>query len=683
MKNLKLLFIPAAILTLIFTSCGGGDGSQADNAEVDSTAVASEAEFNYLAEQFADIKLIRYQIPGWENLSAKQKELIYYLYEAGLSGRDMIWDQNYRHNLEIRKALETILTSEAANRASAEWETFETYAKRVFFSNGIHHHYSMAKIPAEFSAEFLDELLAATGAKLSDEAKKAILDPEFDAKKVNLDPNLGLIKGSAVNLYAPDITEDEVNAYYKALIDTNDTEPISYGLNSRMERDADGNLYENVYKSGGLYGAAIDKVAYWLSKAADVAENKAQGDALRLLVEYYKTGDLEKWDDYNIAWSSATEGDIDYIQGFVEVYNDPKGYRGSYESIVQIKDFEASDRMKVLMQNVQWFEDNSSIMDEHKKDTVKGVTYKVVNVAGEAGDASPSTPIGVNLPNANWIRAKHGSKSVSLGNIVHAYAQAPSSGFSEEFIRTEELRARSKEHGGLAGKLHTALHEVVGHASGKLNPGVGTPKETLGSYASTLEEGRADLVALYYLLDPKLVEFGLMPSTEVGMAEYDSYIRNGMMLQLRRIEAGESIEEAHMRNRQLVASWAYEKGMEENVIEKVVEDGKTFFEVRDYEKLRVIFGELLKEIQRVKSEGDYEAGQALVENYGVKVDKDLHEEVLARAEKLNSAPYGGFVNPRLVPVMEGDKISDIKVEYPEVFLDQMLEYGENYGFLNK
>ena len=683
MKNLKLLFIPAAILTLIFTSCGGGDGSQADNAEVDSTAVASEAEFNYLAEQFADIKLIRYQIPGWENLSAKQKELVYYLYEAGLSGRDMIWDQNYRHNLEIRMALETILTSEAANRASAEWETFETYAKRVFFSNGIHHHYSMAKIPAEFSAEFLDELLAATGAKLSDEAKKAILDPEFDAKKVNLDPNLGLIKGSAVNLYAPDITEDEVNAYYKALIDTNDTEPISYGLNSRMERDADGNLYENVYKSGGLYGAAIDKVAYWLSKAADVAENKAQGDALRLLVEYYKTGDLEKWDDYNIAWSSATEGDIDYIQGFVEVYNDPKGYRGSYESIVQIKDFEASDRMKVLMQNVQWFEDNSSIMDEHKKDTVKGVTYKVVNVAGEAGDASPSTPIGVNLPNANWIRAKHGSKSVSLGNIVHAYAQAPSSGFSEEFIRTEELRARSKEHGGLAGKLHTALHEVVGHASGKLNPGVGTPKETLGSYASTLEEGRADLVALYYLLDPKLVEFGLMPSTEVGMAEYDSYIRNGMMLQLRRIEAGESIEEAHMRNRQLVASWAYEKGMEENVIEKVVEDGKTFFEVRDYEKLRVIFGELLKEIQRVKSEGDYEAGQALVENYGVKVDKDLHEEVLARAEKLNSAPYGGFVNPRLVPVMEGDKISDIKVEYPEVFLDQMLEYGENYGFLNK
>jgi dipeptidyl-peptidase III len=683
MKNLKFLFIPATILALIFTACGGGDASHGDDAAVDSTATDSVAEFNYLAEEFADIKLIRYQIPGWENLSTKQKELIYYLYEAGLSGRDMIWDQNYRHNLEIRKALETILTSEAANRESGEWEKFETYAKRVFFSNGIHHHYSMVKIPAEFSAEFLDELLTSTGATLGDEAKKAILDPEFDAKKVNLDPTLGLIKGSAVNLYAPDITEEEVNAYYEALIDTNDLEPISYGLNSRMERDQDGNLFENVYKSGGLYGAAIDKVTYWLSKAADVAENKAQGDALRLLVEYYNTGDLEKWDDYNIAWSSATEGDIDYIQGFVEVYNDPKGYRGSYESIVQIKDFEASDRMKVLMENVQWFEDNSSIMDEHKKDTVKGVTYKVVNVAGESGDASPSTPIGVNLPNANWIRTKHGSKSVSLGNIVHAYAQTPSSGFSEEFIRTEELRARSKEHGSLAGKLHTALHEVVGHASGVINPGVGTPKETLESYASTLEEGRADLVALYFLLDPKLVEFGLMPSTEVGMAEYDSYIRNGMMLQLRRIEAGESIEEAHMRNRQLVASWAYEKGLEENVIEKVVEDGKTYFEVRDYEKLRVIFGELLKEIQRVKSEGDYKAGQALVEDYGVKVDKALHEEVLARAEKLNSAPYGGFVNPRLVPVMEGDKISDISVEYPEVFLDQMLEYGTNYGHLTE
>ncbi|GAB5538942.1 MAG: dihydrofolate reductase [Salibacteraceae bacterium] len=681
MKKTSLPFLYLLALVFALQSCAGSGGDNATETIEDSTVVAETDDFEYLAEQFADLKIIRYRIPGWDKLTPKQKELVYYLYEAGLSGRDMIWDQNYRHNLEIRNALETIIENYSGDKTSEEWNKFETYAKRVFFSNGIHHHYSMAKLPAEFSAEYLDQLLSQTGATVSDEAKRAILDPEFNAKKVNLDPDKGLLKGSAVNLYAPDITEAEVDAYYAAMVDKSDKEPISYGLNSRMERDADGNLMENVYKSGGLYGPAIDKVVYWLEKAAAVAENPAQGDALKLLIEYYKTGDLKIWDEYNIAWTKATEGDIDYIQGFVEVYNDPKGYRGSYESIVQIKDFDASERMKVLMDNVQWFEDNSSIMDEHKKANVVGVTYKVVNVAGEAGDASPSTPIGVNLPNANWIRATHGSKSVSLGNIVSAYAEAPSKGFSEEFIRTEELRARSKEHGKLAGKLHTALHEVVGHASGKLNEGVGTPKETLKSYASTLEEGRADLVALYFLLDPQMVEYGLMPSLEVGMAEYDSYIRNGMMLQLRRLEKGEQIEEAHMRNRQLVASWAYERGMEDNVIEKVVEDGKTYFEVRDYEKLRVIFGELLREIQRIKSEGDYEAGQALVENYGVKVDPELHQEVLDRAEKLNSAPYGGFINPRLVPVMEGDKITDVTVEYPSDFLGQMMEYGEHYGYL--
>lgn len=681
MKKISFWAIIALTLTITLQSCAGNSGDQNTEPVEDSTAVTEADGFEYLAEQFADLKIIRYRIPGWDKLSAKQKELVYYLYEAGLSGRDMIWDQNYRHNLEIRKALETIMANYSGDKASDDWKNFEVYAKRVFFSNGIHHHYSMAKIPAEFSTEYLDQLLSETGAVLSDEAKKAILDPEFDNKKVNLDPSKGLLKGSAVNLYAPDVTEAEVDAFYAAMVDKEDKEPISYGLNSRMEKDADGNLMENVYKSGGLYGPAIDKVVYWLEKAAGVAENQAQGDALKLLIEYYKTGDLKIWDDYNIAWTKATEGDIDYIQGFVEVYNDPKGYRGSYESIVQIKDFDASERMKVLMDNVQWFEDNSSIMDEHKKANVVGVTYKVVNVAGEAGDASPSTPIGVNLPNANWIRATHGSKSVSLGNIVSAYAEAPSKGFSEEFIRTEELRARSKEHGKLAGKLHTALHEVVGHASGKLNDGVGTPKETLKSYASTLEEGRADLVALYFLMDSQLVEYGLMPSLEVGMAEYDSYIRNGMMLQLRRLERGEQIEEAHMRNRQLVASWAYERGMEDNVIEKVEENGKTYFEVRDYEKLRVIFGELLREIQRIKSEGDYEAGQALVENYGVKVNADLHEEVLSRAEKLNSAPYGGFINPKLVPVMEGETITDVKVEYPADFTEQMLEYGKNYGYL--
>jgi dipeptidyl-peptidase III len=681
MRKINLFALSILTVSLSLQSCGGGEEKPAEPA-ADTTAVEeTEDDFEYLAEQFADLKIVKYKIPGWDKLTAKQKELVYYLYEAGLSGRDMIWDQNYRHNLEIRSALEAIFNNYTGDKTSEDWMKFETYAKRVFFSNGIHHHYSMSKIPAEFPQAYFESLMSEAGASLSDEALKAIFDPKFDAKKVNLDPDKGLIQGSAVNLYGPNMTDADVDKFYGAMIDKNNPEPISYGLNSRLEKDANGKVFENVYKSGGLYGAAIDKVVYWLEKAAGVAENKAQADALKLLVEYYKTGDLKKWDDYNIAWTSATDGDIDYIQGFVEVYNDPKGFRGSYESVVQIKDFDASERMKTLMDNVQWFEDNSSIMPEHKKESVVGVTYKVVNVAGEAGDASPSTPIGVNLPNANWIRAKHGSKSVSLGNIVHAYDKSSTGGFSEEFIRTEEQRNRSKEHGTLAGKLHTALHEVVGHASGKLNDGIGTPKETLKSYASTLEEGRADLVALYFLLDPKMVEFGLMPSLEVGKAEYDSYIRNGMMLQLRRIEKGESIEEAHMRNRQMVAGWCYEKGLSENVIEKKVVEGKTYFEVNDYEKLRVLFGDLLREIQRIKSEGDYEAGRALVENYGVKVDAALHNEVLERAEKLNSAPYGGFINPRLVPVMEGDVITDVKVEYPAVFLEQMLEYGTNYGFL--
>lgn len=684
MKKLNLLVYPLLFSGFALQSCGGA-GEKPAESQQDSTVVETndeDGDFVYMTEQFADLKLIRYRIPGWDKLTAKQKELVYYLYEAGLSGRDMIWDQNYRHNLEIRHALETIIQNYSGEKSGADWDNFMVYAKRVFFSNGIHHHYSRTKLPSTFIAEYLDHLLAESGAQMSDEAKKAILDPTFDYKKVNQDPTIGLIESSAVNLYAPGITDKEVEAFYDKLINKEDSQPISYGLNSRMEKDKNGKLFENVYKSGGLYGAAIDKIIYWLDKAAGVAENQAQGDALRLLIEYYKTGDLKIWDEYNIAWTQATEGDIDYIQGFVEVYEDPKGFRGTYESIIQINDFDASERMSVLMNNVQWFEDNSSIMDEHKKKNVVGVTYKVVNVAGESGDASPSTPIGVNLPNANWIRAKHGSKSVSLGNIVAAYDKAGGKGFMEEFVHTEELRARAKEHGALAGKLHTALHEVVGHASGKLNKGIGTPKETLKSYSSTLEEARADLVALYFLLNPKLVEYGLMPSLEVGKAEYDSYIRNGMMLQLRRIVPGEEIEEAHMRNRQLVAAWCYEKGMADNVIEKLSIDGKTYFVVNDYEKLQVLFGELLREIQRIKSEGDYEAGRALVEKYGVKVDKALHEEVLQRAEKLDSAPFGGFINPKLVPVMEGDKITDVKVEYPDDFLNQMLEYGNNYGFLD-
>jgi dipeptidyl-peptidase-3 len=681
MKKLHLLIYPFLISGMTLQACGG-EGTPTEQVSQSDTTASDDDQFEYFAEQFADLKIIRYQIPGWDKLTAKQKEYVYYLYEAGLAGRDIIWDQNYRHNIAIRKALETIITNYSGDKTSEDWNNFMIYAKRVFFSNGIHHHYSMAKITPNFTQEYFSTLLEESrGSALNEEALKAMFDPSFDAKKVNLDPDKGLVKGSAVNFYSPDLTEAEVDAYYAKVIDKNDPEPISYGLNSMLMRNSQGEIEEFVYKSGGLYGSAIDKIIYWLEKASGVTENQPQADALKILIEYFRTGDLKKWDEYNIAWVGATEGDIDYIQGFVEVYNDPKGYTGSYESIIEINDFDASERMKMLMDNVQWFEDNSSIMDEYKKKNVVGVTYKVVNTAGEAGDASPSTPIGVNLPNANWIRSKHGSKSVSLGNIVHAYDKSGGKGFAEEFIRTEELRARSKEYSTLAGKLHTALHEVVGHASGQLNPGVGTPKETLKSYASTLEEGRADLVALYFLLDPKMVELGLMPSLEVGKAEYDSYIRNGMMLQLRRLEPGEVIEEAHMRNRQMVAAWCYEKGMADKVIEKKVIDGKTYFEVNDYEKLRGLFGELLREIQRIKSEGDYNAGRALVENYGVQVDADLHAEVLKRAEKLNSAPYGGFINPKLVPVMQGGKMVDVKVEYPSDFLEQMLDYGANHSFL--
>lgn len=649
---------------------------------VDSSAmVMQEPTFEYLAEQFADLKIIRYQIPGFDKLTPSQRVLVYYLNQAGLSGRDIIWDQNYHHNLRIRRALETIVLHYTGDKSSDDWNKFLTYTKRVWFSNGIHHHYSMNKIMPEFSEIYFRTLLASTNQMLEEHVIESMFKADVDAKKVNLDPDKGLLKASAVNFYAEGITEAEVDAFYAKMMDKSDAEPISYGLNSKIVKNANGELEEKVYKLDGLYGPAIKEIVYWLEKAVTVAENEAQADALKLLIEYYKTGDLETWDAYNIAWVNATEGDIDYINGFIEVYNDPKGYRGSYESVVEITDFEASAQMKVLADNVQWFEDNSSIMDEHKKTNVKGVSYKVVNVAGEAGDASPSTPIGVNLPNANWIRATHGSKSVSLGNIVAAYAEAGSKGLLEEFAYSEEEVARAKAHGKLGGKLHTALHEVVGHASGRLNAGVGTPKETLKSYASTLEEGRADLVALYYLMDEKMVELGLMPSLEVGKAEYDSYIRNGMMMQLRRLEVGEVIEEAHMRNRQLVASWAYEKGMADNVIEKVVREGNTYFVINDYMKLRDIFGQLLREIQRIKSEGDYAAGKALVENYGVQVDQDIHNEVLTRSAKYAGAPYGGFINPRLVPVKVNGEVVDIQVEYPDNFTDQMLEYAYKYSFL--
>lgn len=681
--NIKSM-VAATMAASFLMACGGGNetAEEKELAKEMIEVTGDTTNFVWSPEKFADIKMIRYQIPGWEKLTAKQRMYAYHLTQAGYEGRDIIWDQNYRHNLAIRKGLESIYTSFQGNKETTEWKAFDTYVKRVWFSNGIHHHYSMNKIIPGFTQEYLHDINSESNGLLTDELIEVICNPEIDAKKVSLDPKQDLLLASATNFYGPDVTEAEAIAFYKAKMNPDDPKPISYGLNSKLVKSEDGTLREEVFKSGGLYGAAIDKIVGHLEEAIKVAENQKQADALKLLIEYYNTGDLKTWDAYNIAWVEATEGDIDYINSFIEVYNDPIGYRGSFESVVEINDFEASERMATVMQYVQWFEDNSTIMDEHKKANVKGVTYKVVNVAGESGDASPSTPIGVNLPNANWIRTEHGSKSVSLGNLINAYDMAGSEGILHEFAFDSNEVALAKAHSVEAGKLHTALHEVVGHASGKINPGVGTPKETLKNYSSTLEEARADLVALYFMQDPKLMEIGLMSSMDVGKAEYSNYIRNGLMLQLRRIEPGDIVEEAHMRNRQLVAAWAYEKGQDENVIEKKVVDGKTYFVVNDYAKLRVIFGELLKEIQRIKSEGDYEAGMALVENYGVQVDQDIHAEVLARTEHLNIPPYGGFINPELVPIKdENGTIIDVKVTYPASFAEQMLHYATVYGNL--
>ena len=672
-------FFLMVMTSVVLFSCGGS--SSEETTDTDSTSASFEKQKNE-GNVFADIQVLQYNIPGFDKLSLDQKKLVYYLYEAGLSGRDIIWDQNYRHNLAIRSALENIYANYEGDKTTTEWNNFEVYLKRIWFSNGIHHHYSMDKFIPQFSREYFEQLMEETGTELDVTIVDIMFDPEADKKRVSLDASKDLIQASATNFYRPEITEEDVDAFYAEKMANAGEHPVEFGLNSQLVKNENGEVVEKVWKVGGMYGEALSEVVSWLKKAKGVAENKKQADALGLLIEYYETGDLRKWADYNIAWSQATEGDIDYIQGFVEVYGDPVGMRGSYESIVQVNDFEASKRMKVLAENAQWFEDNSPIMDEHKKANVVGVSYKVVNVAAEAGDASPSTPIGVNLPNSNWIRAEHGSKSVSLGNIVLAYEEAGGEGILEEFAHDQEEIDRAKKYGKIGSKMHTAMHEVIGHASGKLNPGVGTPKETLKNYSSTLEEARADLVALYYLLDEKLVNLGLIESIEVGKAEYDDYIRNGMMVQMRRLEPGADIEEAHMRNRQLVASWAFEKGQSDNVVERIEKDGKTYFEIHDYNKLRDIFGQLLREIQRIKSEGDYEAGKALVENYGVKVDKDLHEQVLSRSEALDIPPYSGFVNPILEPVRnEAGEITDIKVTQPESFEDQMLFYSKHYGYL--
>jgi dipeptidyl-peptidase-3 len=655
--------------------------------------VEDEAEWKWVTEQFADLRILRYKVPGFDELPLAQKELLYYLSEAAIAGRDIIYDQNYKHNLYVRHTLENILQTYSGEKSGAKWEAFQTYLKQVWFASGIHHHYSASKLEPQFDYAYFETLVRGSdqagfplqeGESVDDLLAKlepVLFDPSIDPIKTNQNEGADLVAESANNFYEG-VTQAEVEAFYDAKIDKKSKTPISYGLNSKLMK-VDGEIVEKTWKVGGMYSPAIEKIVFWLKKAAAVAESPEQGLALELLVKYYESGDLADFDAYNIAWVKDTKSDIDVINGFIEVYADAMGYRGTFESVVQLTDPEASKRIVAISENAQWFEDNSPIMDEHKKADVKGISARVINVVMESGDASPSTPIGINLPNANWIRAEHGSKSVNLANITNAYDEASkSSGVLQEFAWSEEEIALAKEFGSLSDNLHTDMHEVIGHASGKINPGIGTPKETLKSYASALEEGRADLVALYYLMDPKLVELGLIPSLDAGKEQYNSYIRNGLMLQLRRLKVGDDIQEAHMRNRYFITRWALEKGGPENVIEKKVRDGKSYYFINDYAKLRDLFGQLLREIQRIKSEGDYEAGKALVENYGVKVDQEIHQEVLDRVAKLNIAPYSGFINPVLEPVMDASgKITDVKITYPDDFTKQHLYYGEKYAFL--
>ena len=681
--------LPFFLFTGLLFSCAspgpdfGEDGMPAE--ETESTAGEPDANgFVWKTEQFADLKMIRYQVPGWNKLSQDQRKLAYCLTQAGLSGRDMMYDQNNRYNLRVRHMIDEAHRNFSGDRSTKGWERFHTFAKRVWFSNGIHHHYSNAKITPECSRAYFEHVVTESGVALEAdlmEALDALYDSAREAKKVELDAEKGLVEASAVNFYGPGVTTAEAQAYFDAY-ELNRTNPVEKGLNSRLIKADDGSIVEETYKVGGLYGPALEQVCYWLEQAQQYAENDKQAAALRHLVDYYRTGDLEKWSLYNMNWVKDTEGDIDYINGFVEVYNDPLGYTGSYETIVQIKDFDASERMAVMMDNAQWFEDHMPFMDEHKKKEVVGITYNVVNVVGEAGDASPSTPIGVNLPNANWIRTLHGSKSVSLGNIIDAYDNAGGGGLTDEFAFDDAEKGRAKSHGTLAGKIHTAFHEVIGHASGQLEPGVAEPASTIKEYASTLEEGRADLVALYFMLDEKLIELGLVKNLETGRCEYDSYIRNGMLMQLRRLAVGDDIEEAHMRNRAWVSHWVVERAAEDDCIREINQDGKTYYNIVDYDRVRELFGELLREVQRIKSQGDYDAAKALVEGYGVKVDPVIHQQVLDRAEALGIAPYGGFINPELVPSTdESGNLLDVELSYPDNFTDQMLKYGEAHGHL--
>lgn len=690
----RKLLLPVC-LSLALAACKSGDNEMAlANNKVsltDSVKTEDSGEFKYVSEQFADLRVLRYKIEDFDQLSLQQKELLYYLYEAALCGRDITWDQNYKYNLTIRKLIEAIVSDPSNDTNNPEYQKFLVYAKRVWFSSGIHHHYSSDKFVPECSKDFFAELVhKIEPAKLplmSGETLDnfigfiipVIFDPNISAKKVELDPSKDLVTSSAVNFYEG-VNQKEVTEFYEKQIDKKSKTPVMTGLNSKLVKE-NGIIVEKKWMVGGMYTAAIEKIVFWLEKASSVAENPLQKDALDKLITYYKTGDLKDFDAYCIAWVKDTESAIDVVNGFIEVYQDPLGRKGSFEAVVSVKDMEASKRIAAIGANAQWFEDNSPILPQHKKKNVKGISAKVINAVVESGDSGPVTPIGINLPNNEWIRETHGSKSVNLGNIVESFEQAAGSSVVDEFYYTKEIAERVKNYAGLADKLHTDMHEVIGHASGQIEEGIAQPHETLKNYASALEEGRADLVALYYLADQKLVDLGVMPSLDYGKAAYDEYITKGLIIQTARIKLGNNIEESHMRNRQMVAKWAYEKGKVENVIEKINKDGKTYFVVNDYAKLRVLFGELLKELQRIKSKGDYKAGHDLIENYGVKIDQDLHKEILERYNKLSIAPYAGFIQPKLIPVVKDGKIIDVKIEYPSDFKTQMLEYGKNYGLL--
>ena len=666
--NFKTLIVYSLGLTATLAGCG----RQEENAKND---------FRYTIDEFADIKIMRYTVPGWDSLTLRQKSLVYHLGEAAKYGRDIIWDQNFRYNLEIRHMLESILENYKGDRQGEEWEKFLTYAKRVFFSNGIHHHYAEDKILPECGREYFAGLMTEAGNVSDTETLlDVIYNPDLYPQRKYTEGDKDILRASAVNFYEG-VTKEEAERFYASMEVPGDDSPVSYGLNSRLVKK-DGKIEEETYKIGGRYGKAIEKIVGELELAAGFAENEMQKKYIGLLIDYYKTGDLETWDEYNIAWVKDTLSDIDFVNGFVETYNDPLGMKATWEAVVNIRDAAASARTETISENAQWFEDNSPIDPRFKKKTVKGISAKVIDATTLGGDCYPSTPIGINLPNADWIRKEHGSKSVTIANITHAYnlsaEEAPKSTTSE-FAWDEQEIAMIKKYSAYTDELHTDLHECLGHGSGQLLAGVSS--NALGEYSSALEEARADLFALYYMGDPKMVELKLLPDAEAYKAQYLTYIRNGMQVQFARVEQGRPNTEAHMQNRKLISEWCYEKGLADNVIEKKERDGKTYFVVNDYEKLRGLFGELLAEIQRIKSEGDYAAGKALIEKYAIHIDPVLHKEVRERYASLGIRPYGGFVNPEIIPVIENGEVMDYRIEYPDDFLGQMLEYGEKYGVL--